>query len=155
MSKTTPDDLVVAYRSLPRRRAEAVDAADAAPVGGLLTEFDQHITAAAALLGTAADPQAIAAAISSRPARDWDGATIDRLRHHATEAGAVLRRIADLAPPVDERDAPRSTSISTAPAGDQVPAHSSGLVSTSCSTTRPSTASTNTSPRWRGGSSTE
>jgi hypothetical protein len=107
MSKTTPDDLVVAYRSLPRRRAEAVDAADAAPVGGLLTEFDQHIAAAAALLGTAADPQAIASAISARPARDWDGATIDRLRHHATEAGAVLRRIADLAPPVDERDAPR------------------------------------------------
>jgi hypothetical protein len=99
MSKTTPDDLVVAFRSLTRRRAEAVEAAKDAPVGALLSELDAHITAAAAVVGSMQDPGAIADSIASRPARDWDVATLDELRRIATDAGSVVRRIAESGAP--------------------------------------------------------
>jgi hypothetical protein len=102
MSKTTPDDLVVAFRSLTRRRAEAVDAAQGAPVGGLLGELDRHVAAAAALVGSSANAEAVAAAIASRPVREWDVATLDALRRHAIDAGAVLRRIAESGPPPED-----------------------------------------------------
>ena len=99
MSKTTPGDLVVAYRSLIRRRMEALDAADEAPVSGLLGELDGHLAAAGKLVGVGPDPVAIADAIAARPARDWDVATIEALRQHATDAAGVLRRIAESGPP--------------------------------------------------------
>lgn len=102
MSKTTPADLVIAYRSLTRRRTEAVDAAKDASLGGLLGELDGHIAAAATLVGAASDPGAVADAIASRRARDWDVATIEALRDHATAAGGVLRRIAEAGPPADD-----------------------------------------------------
>jgi hypothetical protein len=102
MSKTTPDDLVVAYRSLVRRRGEALEAAKEAPVGSLLAELDRHIAAAAAAVGSAPDPSALAASIASRPGRDWDPATLETLRQHAVEAGSVLRRIAESGPPAED-----------------------------------------------------
>ncbi len=99
MSKTTPDDLVVAYRSLTRRRAEALKAAKDAPVAALLGELDGYIAAAADILGSAPDPAWIADSIASRPARDWDVATLDELRRIATDAGSVVRRIAESGSP--------------------------------------------------------
>lgn len=98
MSKTTPADLAVAFRSLDRRRSEAIRAADGAPVASLLAELDAHIAAAAALLGSPADGASIAAAIESRPIEDWDDTTLDALRSHATEAGTSLRRVIDAGP---------------------------------------------------------
>ena len=99
MSKSTPADLAVAFRSLLRRRGEALEAAEGAPVGALLAELDSHIAAAAAVVGSGPDPAAIADAITSRPARDWDVATLDELRRIATDAGAVVRQIAEAGPP--------------------------------------------------------
>lgn len=104
MSKTTPDDLVVAYRSIVRRRGEALDAAKEAPVGSLLSELDRHVAAAAAVVGSAPDPGAIANSIASQPAREWDPATLEALRQHAVDAGSVLRRIADSGPPAEDVD---------------------------------------------------
>ena len=60
MSKSTPADLAVAFRSLGRRRDEALEAAKGAPVGSLLAELDGRIAAAAAVVGSAPDPAAIA-----------------------------------------------------------------------------------------------
>jgi hypothetical protein len=95
MSKTTPADLAVTFRSLVRRRHEALDAAEGAPVGDLLAELDRIVAAAAALVRAPADPGAVAAAIDSRAIEEWDTDTLEELRRLATDAGIILRRIAD------------------------------------------------------------
>ncbi len=95
MSKSSPDDLVVAFRSFNRRRAESVAAAEGASVSGLLGESDRHLAAAAALLGVPADAGAIADGIAARRTDDWDDATLDALREHATAVGLALRRVAE------------------------------------------------------------
>ena len=102
MSKSTPADLAVAYRSLRRRRDEALEAAKGAPVGNLLAELDESVAAAAAVAGSAPDPAAIADSIAARRAHDWDDATLDALRQHATDAGSILRRITESGPPADD-----------------------------------------------------
>jgi hypothetical protein len=101
MSKTTAADLAIAFRSLTRRRDEAVDAATDAPVSALLAGFDEHIAAAASVVGSAPNAGAIADAITRRSIDDWDDATLDELRRIATEAGTIVRRIADAAPEDD------------------------------------------------------
>jgi hypothetical protein len=97
VSKSTPDDLAVAFRSLQRRRREALEAAEGADSTGSLAELDRRIAAAAALLGAPADPDAVADAIASRPTEAWDEALLDQLRQHATEAGTAIRRVIDAA----------------------------------------------------------
>ncbi len=98
MSKSTPADLAVAFRSLVRRRDEAVEAAEGAPVGALLAELDGHVAAAAGVVGSAPDLTAVADAISARSLDAWDNASLDALRRIATDAGSVVRRIADAGP---------------------------------------------------------
>jgi hypothetical protein len=94
MSAATPEDLAVAFRSYPRRQREAIGDADPSIAADLVSELQRHIDAAAATLGSAADAESVAAAIRSRPPDAWDEATLDDLRRHALDAGAVLRRIA-------------------------------------------------------------
>jgi hypothetical protein len=94
MSASTPDDLAVAFRSLARRQREALGDADPAIFAALTDELRRHVEAAAKAVGSAADPQAVAAAISARPPEAWDDATLDELRRLAIDAGAVLRRLA-------------------------------------------------------------
>jgi hypothetical protein len=101
VSKSTPADLEVAFRSLTRRRLEAIETAEGAPVDGLLGDLDRHIADAAALLGAAPDARAVADAIASRKINDWDAADLDELRRHATEAGIIVGRIAAAGPPAD------------------------------------------------------
>lgn len=98
MTKSTPTDLAVAFRSLGRRRSEALDAAEDAPVGGLLDELGRQIAAAAALVGSIDSADAVADAIEARAPKDWHAPTLDALRGHALEAGVVLRRIAESGP---------------------------------------------------------
>ena len=102
MSKSTPADLAVAFRSMDRRRREAIDAADGAAVSVPLADFERHIAAAAAVLGAVPTAAAVADAIDARPSDDWDEAVLDQIREHATEAGTALRRVIDAAPPADE-----------------------------------------------------
>jgi len=94
MSATTPADLATSFRSLARRRREALGDADPASVSGNLDELQRHLDAAAAAVGSAADSEAVAAAIEARRSDEWDEPTLDALRSHALEAGAALRRIA-------------------------------------------------------------
>jgi hypothetical protein len=95
VSKSTPADLAVAFRSLSRRRDEAVEAAEGAPIGPLLSELDRQVSAAAAMLAAPPTADGVADAIASRAIGDWDTDTLDELRRIATEAGTVVRRIAD------------------------------------------------------------
>jgi len=60
MSKSTPDDLVVTFRSLARRQREAIGDADPGTVGGALGELQRHVEAAARLLGVRPDAAAVA-----------------------------------------------------------------------------------------------
>jgi hypothetical protein len=101
MTKTTPADLAVAFRSLVRRRDEALEAAKGAPVGDLLAELDRIIGAAAAVVGSAPNPAAIATAIGARKIEAWDGDTLDQLRRLALDAGTIVRRIAESGPDED------------------------------------------------------
>jgi hypothetical protein len=94
MSGSTPADLAVTFRSLARRQREATGDADPRVLGGLVTELQGHITAAAAALGTSGDADTVATAIERRPAEDWDDATLATVREEALAAGGVLRRMA-------------------------------------------------------------
>jgi hypothetical protein len=94
VSGSSPADLAVAFRSLNRRLRESIGDGSEAAVAGLTGELRSHVTAAASLLGTTPDAAAVADAITARRPDDWDQPTLDELRRHALDAGAVLRRIA-------------------------------------------------------------
>jgi hypothetical protein len=99
VSRTSPSDLAVAFRSLDRRRREALGGADdAAPE--LQSSLQSVIAEAAAEVGVpagadlAATSGAVAAAIERKPADAWDVAQLDRLRTLALRAGGLIREIA-------------------------------------------------------------
>jgi hypothetical protein len=91
MSASTPADLAVTFRSLARRQREAIGDADPGAVSGLVGALEGHVAAAAALLHTTPDAEAVARAIEDRPADEWDEATLDALRAEGLAAGGVLR----------------------------------------------------------------
>jgi hypothetical protein len=94
MSSASPTDLTVAFRSFARRLRDAVG--DASPLlsGDIDDQGALLLAEAARLLGTAADPLAIADAIDRMPADQWDPAVLDRLGGIALELGAWVRRLA-------------------------------------------------------------
>jgi hypothetical protein len=102
MSSTSPSDLAITFRSIPRRLREAQG--DTSPT---ITQSDtsaigRHLAAAAGLMHTRADAAAIADAIESVPADGWDEGTLDQLRSIALELGGALRRVAAANPDRDE-----------------------------------------------------
>lgn len=101
MSKSSPADLAVAFRSLARREREAVDAAEGAAIADLRAVLTQAIGRAAAAVSAPADPTAIAAALEQAPPDQWDAATLDTVRDAATAAGRALREIAARGPDSD------------------------------------------------------
>jgi hypothetical protein len=98
MSKSTPGDVAVAFRSLARRQREAAEAAEGAPLGDLDAALGRAVGEAATLVGSARDAAAVADAIDARPAVEWDAAVLDRLRALAVEAGTVVRDMAARGP---------------------------------------------------------
>ncbi|MFT3854802.1 MAG: hypothetical protein QM733_19000 [Ilumatobacteraceae bacterium] len=89
MTSSSPADLAVTFRSIPRRLREAYG--DDQPASG--SDLAAQLGAAARLLGTAAEPDSIAAAIDARKPGEWDGPTLDDLRQISLDVGAELRRI--------------------------------------------------------------
>lgn len=104
MSASTPADLAIAFRSLARRRREAIGDANPAAFADYINELQRLVGGAAVLLGTAADADAAATAIQSRPPEAWDEPSLDELRRLALEAGAVLRRLAAAAEEANNAD---------------------------------------------------
>ena len=93
MSKSTPDDLAIAFRSLARRQREALGDADPSAFGDLDAELQRHVADAAAIVGSAPDGDVrrrgdrVTARLGRRPR--WP-----TLQRAALDAGAVLRRLA-------------------------------------------------------------
>ena len=94
MPGSSPADLVVTFRSLPRRLREAQADAPSTATAAPTRELAATLEMAASRLGCAATPDAIAAAIDAVPhARDWDDATLEALRDAALDIGRALRAI--------------------------------------------------------------
>jgi hypothetical protein len=97
MSSSSPSDLAVTMRSVPRRLREAVGDAPATVTGSITAELNEQIRIAAGLMHTAADPVAIADAIEAVPADAWDESVLSALRTAALDIGRLLRAIAAVA----------------------------------------------------------
>ena len=93
MTSASPDDLVVAFRSLPRRLREAQADTPVERTTGATSGLHTLLTEAGRLLGTGPDPMVIADAVTAVRADAWDNATLARLREIALELGQLLRQI--------------------------------------------------------------
>ena len=93
MSSASPDDLVVTFRSLPRRLREAQAETPTERTTGATSGLHAQLTEAGRLLGTGPDPLDIADAIATVNAGAWDDADLARLREIALEFGRFLRQI--------------------------------------------------------------
>ena len=97
MSSSSPSDLAVTFRSVPRRLREAVGDTPAGDVASITAELDEQIDIAARLMHSASDPAAIADAVDALPADSWDDDTLNSLRSTALDIGRLLRAIAAVA----------------------------------------------------------
>ena len=97
MSSSSPSDLAVTLRSIPRRLREAVGDTPPGVTASITKELDEQIGIAARLVHSAAEPVAIADAIEAIPADAWDEATLTALRGAALDIGRLLRAIAAVA----------------------------------------------------------
>jgi hypothetical protein len=91
-NSTSPSDLAITFRSVPRRLREATGDGDAGGPHG--EAVATHLATAARLLGTTAEANAIADAIDARPADQWDDALLDGLREVGLSIGSALRAMA-------------------------------------------------------------
>ena len=94
MSSSSPSDLAVTFRSIPRRLREAQGDTPPGVTAAITSELDEQLAIAAGLMHTTADPAAIADAIDAVPADEWDEATLAPLRAIALDIGRLLRAIA-------------------------------------------------------------
>jgi len=97
MSSSSPSDLAVTFRSIPRRLREAIGETPPEVTSGIRSELNEQIAIAAELMHTSPDPVVIANAFEAVPADDWDEATLAALRTTALDIGRLLRAIAAVA----------------------------------------------------------
>jgi hypothetical protein len=99
MSDSSPADLAIAFRSMPRRLREALEPLEGntGPVRELLGEFMALIDDAARLLDCPASMVEIADHIDSIPADEWTDRDLQELRANALDAGRLMRAIATAA----------------------------------------------------------
>ena len=97
MSSSSPSDLSVTYRSIPRRLREALGDTPPETTSGIAAELNEQIGIAAGLMHSAADPVAISDAIDAVPADEWNDARLTPLRSAALDIGSLLRAIAAVA----------------------------------------------------------
>ncbi|MEA3183931.1 MAG: hypothetical protein QOJ74_408 [Ilumatobacteraceae bacterium] len=97
MSSSSPRDLAVTFRSIPRRQHEARDGAPTEVTAAIAAELDEQIAIAARLMHTQPDPTAIADAIDAVPADAWVDTTLASLRGTALDIGRLLRAMSAVA----------------------------------------------------------
>jgi hypothetical protein len=102
MSSSSPSDLAVTFRSVPRRLREAVGDTPPDATAGITAELNEQIGIAAGLMHSAAEPGAIADAIEAVPPDEWDEAILASLRSTALDIGRLLRAIAAVAEADDD-----------------------------------------------------
>ena len=93
MSSTSPSDLAITFRSIPRRLREAQGDTLPSVTQQHTSAIDGHLSTAAGLMHVRADPAAIADAIDAVPADGWDETTLEQLRSIALELGKALRAV--------------------------------------------------------------
>jgi len=93
MSDSSPMDLAIMFRSLPRRLSDARGDVAASAISGQLAAIDQRLARAAQVLKSDVDPLSIADAINAVPADAW-GSELDELRRLALDLGKDLRAVA-------------------------------------------------------------
>lgn len=96
MSTSSPADLAVAFRSLPRRLREAAED-DAPPqaVSVATSAVSAALGRAADVLGSAVTADAVAAALTSRKPEAWADAELVAIQHAADEAARAIRELAN------------------------------------------------------------
>lgn len=95
MSASSPADLAVAFRSIPRRVEQALESVggDRSVGAAELSRLDRLVSEAASVLGTPAEASAVATELTERPADAWDESDLDRVRALALEIGAAVRAV--------------------------------------------------------------
>lgn len=97
MSSSSPNDLAVTFRSIPRRLREARGDAPPNVTAGITAELDEQIAIAARLVHADTDAASIADAIEAVPADAWNESTLTSLRSAALDIGRLLRAVAAVA----------------------------------------------------------
>lgn len=96
MSQSTPADLAIAFRSIPRRLREAgIGSVDPIDVTQTTAVVDDVISATAKLMGCDATVDAIAVAIERKPLAEWTDGQLHAVQAHATTAGTAVRALHD------------------------------------------------------------
>jgi hypothetical protein len=97
MSSSSPSDLAVTFRSVPRRLREALGDTPPSATSAISAELNEQLAIAAGLMHTSAEPAAIADAIEDVPPDSWNESTLVSLRSAALDIGRLLRAIAAVA----------------------------------------------------------
>ena len=98
MSISSPADLAVAFRSLPRRLHQASGpTAPPSAIARTQAEIAASVQSAAELLGCTATSDAVGLAIEQRELNDWVATDIATLQAYAQTAARALRQLEDLA----------------------------------------------------------
>jgi hypothetical protein len=100
---SSPSDLAVTYRSIPRRLRSALGDTPARTCADA-ARIDELIADAAIMLRCPAEAHAVADAIEARPADEWADGELERLTAGTMEAGRLLRDIDAARPRTDEED---------------------------------------------------
>jgi len=94
MTKSSPRDLAVAFRSLARRLHDAHNDETPADVSASATaEVHQAIARAAAVLGSPATAEGVADAIASRRNDQWTDADLTAIQEDADAAARAIRTV--------------------------------------------------------------
>lgn len=97
MSNSSPADLAVAFRSLPRRLDSAAADAPAPAITAARAGVDDAISQVARLLGAPVSAAAVADAIDQRRLEDWADSDLQQIQTHADAAGRAIRVLSDAA----------------------------------------------------------
>ncbi len=107
MSDSSPADLAILFRSLPRRLGAARGRLAAEEINEQLVAINRHLARAASLMRISADrvdpvdPNDVADAIEDTPADSW-GDELVELRSIALALGTLIRAVAAANPDVDD-----------------------------------------------------
>jgi hypothetical protein len=98
MSQSTPDDLAISFRSLPRRLREAsIGDVDPLDVAHASTVLDEAVAAAALIVACSPTVESLVVAIEQRPLNEWTDAQLAAVQGYATAAGTAIRVLHDKA----------------------------------------------------------
>lgn len=91
MSRSSPSDLAVAFRSMPRRVRDALEGCEDATSWSGHARIETALREAADIVGSSSDPLRLADVIDRRQLVDWTDDDLARLQTLALQLGALVR----------------------------------------------------------------